>query len=355
MILSTDPISSRDRERIFYWLLVCCIMVFSMVILGGAVRLTGSGLSMVDWNLLMGVIPPTSSADWEQAFFQYQQFPEYKYVNSDMSLSEFQFIYLMEWAHRVLGRLIGIVYFFPFLFFFWTKKLASGLFTRLVFLLLLGAVQGGVGWYMVKSGLVDDPHVSQYRLTLHFMIAVFIYGYMVRVMVGLRPELQLSLSPGKLPLGIVVVSFLLLMMSSGAMVAGIRAGFIFNTYPMMGESWVPDQLFGLTPLWKNFFENAITIQFVHRWLAIIVWLLTTVFAVLLMRTKSLGATKLGGYLGAIILFVVSCQVLLGIATLVMRVPVALGVMHQGGALILLTSVVVAAASFMPKLFHQPDV
>ena len=318
-------------------------------------RLTGSGLSMVDWNLLMGVIPPIGHADWEQAFFQYQQFPEYKYVNSDMSLSEFQFIYLMEWAHRVLGRFIGIVYFVPFLFFFWTKRLTPGLFTRLVFLLLLGAVQGGVGWYMVKSGLVDDPHVSQYRLTLHFMIAVFIYGYMVRVMVGLRPELQLSLSPGKLSFGIVVVGFLLLMMSSGAMVAGIRAGFIFNTYPMMGESWIPSQLFGLTPLWKNFFENAVTIQFLHRWLAILIWLLTAAFAISVMRTKSLTATKLGVYLGVIVLFAASFQVLLGIATLVMRVPVSLGVMHQGGALVLLTTIVVATASYMPKLYHKPDV
>ena len=354
MKLLTDYMKTEDCAPIFYWLAVCSFLVFSTVILGGAVRLTGSGLSMVDWNLIMGVLPPIGKDGWNQAFVQYQAFPEYQFVNSEMTLSEFKFIYLMEYAHRVLGRVIGLVYFVPFLFFLFTRRLSSTLFARLGLLLLLGALQGGIGWYMVKSGLVDDPHVSQYRLTLHFMTAVVIYALMVRVMVGLLPKKSLADSNGFVLLGTSTLIVLLLMMSSGAMVAGIRAGFIFNTYPLIAGDWIPSQLFAMTPLWKNLFENPVTIQFFHRWFALIVMMFVVLTSVKLIRAGRNAGLKMKVYLGVTLIAVVVFQFFLGVSTLIMRVPVELGVAHQAGAMVLLTVLVVTVSSFLPK-FHDGEV
>ncbi len=334
----------RDRKQVTCWLIVCAVLVFAMVLLGGAVRLTGSGLSMVDWKPIMGSIPPLNEQAWNRAFEEYRQFPEYKLINQSITLAEFRFIYWMEFAHRLSGRMIGLIFLAPFLIFLFLRKLPAGLTRKLWLLFLVGAAQGVMGWYMVKSGLVDIPAVSQYRLTAHLIIAVIIYAYMVRLIVGLHSK-HLSCSKSAARLGPVLLGMIALMICSGGFVAGAHAGFIYNTFPMMGEQWIPDQLLALSPGWKNVFENPVTIQFIHRCLAAALLILIVLYAGILARHRH---SMLRGCAIAVFLAGVA-QVVLGIAALLLKVPVALGVAHQAGALILLTAVLVAVFSGHPPV------
>ena len=336
----------RDRKQITGWLIACAALVFVMVLLGGAVRLTGSGLSIVDWQPLMGSIPPLNERAWNQAFEEYRQFPEYKLINHSITLAEFRFIYLMEYAHRLLGRLTGLIFLLPFLIFLFLGKLPKGLAAKLWMLFLMGAIQGGMGWYMVKSGLVDDPAVSQYRLTAHLIIAVVIYAYMIRIIVGLHSK-HLSYSKPAIRLGPVLLGVILLMICSGGFVAGTHAGFIYNTFPMMGEQWIPDQLLAISPVWKNAFENPVTIQLIHRCMAAALLILIVLYAGMLIRHRR---HVVRGFAIAVVLAGV-IQIALGISVLLLKVPVALGMAHQTGALILLTVVIVAVFSGYPPIFR----
>ena len=232
---------------------------------------------MVDWQPLLGIIPPFSEPAWFKAFEAYKQYPEYKLINQGMSLSEFKFIFYMEYFHRLLGRLIGLVYFIPFIVFLYVGGLPVGLKRRLWILLALGACQGLMGWFMVKSGLVSDPHVSQYRLTAHLLLAVIIFILMVRIIFGLIFDNLKSSDPRTSETGFSArisamwVFFLtLLMITTGGFMAGTRAGFIYNSWPKMGQEWIPEMVWALIPWWKNLFENPMAIQFIHRWLAIAV-------------------------------------------------------------------------------------
>ena len=337
--------TNQSRRMVIIWLCVCAVLVFTMVLLGGAVRLTGSGLSMVDWKPLMGVFPPVSEIAWTQVFTQYQQFPEYKIVNSQMNLEQFKFIYLMEYSHRNLGRLIGLAFFLPFIYFLVSRKLSPSLTPKLWLLFAMGAVQGGIGWYMVKSGLVDDPRVSQYRLVIHLITAVIIYAYMIRVLIGLLPGLHIAWT-GVRNFGLVLLGVILIMIASGGFVAGTHAGFIYNTFPLMGGVWVPAQLDALSPLWRNIFENPVTIQFVHRVLALIVLVLVLTYALILITRRRSEQDVL---VGTGLLIAVVLQVCLGIFTLISGVPAVLGVAHQAGALILLTVTVISVSSALPVL------
>ncbi len=328
---------STFRRRVATWLFLCAAMVFAMVVLGGAVRLTGSGLSMVDWQPLVGALPPLNEAAWEQVFARYREYPEYRLVNKGMSLDEFQFIFYMEYFHRLLGRLVGLVFALPFFYWLVRGVLPGWLKPRLWFALLLGGAQGLLGWYMVKSGLVDNPHVSQYRLTAHLMLAVFIYAWLLAL------AFRLSSPAAPAPLFRIlldrwrrradaVLALVFVMIATGGFMAGTRAGYIYNTWPWMGEDWMPESAWALTPLWRNLTENPVGVQFVHRWLAIAVMLAVVAFAIGVIRRVPHSAAKL---LGAMALAMVMLQVALGIATLVSGVPVMLGVAHQGGALVLL--------------------
>jgi len=334
----------RDRKQITCWLVGCAVLVFAMVLLGGAVRLTGSGLSMVDWQPIMGSIPPLNEQAWNQAFAEYRRFPEYQLVNRSITLAEFKFIYWMEFAHRLAGRMIGLVFLVPFLIFLFLKKIPGGLTMKLWLLFVLGAIQGVMGWYMVKSGLVDVPAVSQYRLTAHLLIAVVIYAYMVRLIIGLHSP-QLPRSRPAARLGPLLLGMVLLMIGSGGFVAGTHAGFIYNTFPMMGEQWIPDRILALSPGWRNFFENPVAIQFIHRCLAVVLLILTVWYAAMLAghRHSMTRSCALAVFLAGV------TQVMLGIATLLLKVPAALGVAHQAGALILLTVVLVAVFSGYPPV------
>lgn len=325
-----------QRIQVIQWLGVCTILVFLMVILGGAVRVTGSGLSMVDWRPLLGAIPPIGEAAWLEVFREYQRSPEGQLVNAHFSLGEFQFIYYMEYLHRLLGRFVGLVFFVPLCYFLWRGGLSRRLQSRLWFVFLLGAVQGLLGWYMVKSGLVDDPRVSQYRLVAHLLLAVVIYVAMIRLMVGLwlgrnGPNVAGG-KPDFLSASSVALALVLIMIASGGFMAGTHAGHIYNTWPTMGDDWFPEMFLGMQPWWRNLFENTVTIQFIHRWLAIVVAVVVIMFV---LRVRRWDERPLSRRLASYTVGLVVLQVMLGISTLVSGVPAVLAVAHQGTGLLLI--------------------
>lgn len=333
-----EQLDDRARRQIAAWLLICCVMIFAMVILGGVTRLTGSGLSMVEWDPIFGVVPPLDQAGWEEVFAKYRESPEYRKVNIGMDLHDFKSIYWFEYSHRLLGRSIGTVFLLPFLYFLFRRKLTADLVPRLAFAFVLGGLQGLLGWYMVKSGLVDDPHVSQYRLTAHLGLALLIYTYLLWLLYDLlfKPDGASTGDPPRLRhfatflLGLVTVTIV-----SGGFVAGLKAGHAYNTFPKMGGQWLPPAGWSLQPGWRNLFENIATVQFDHRLLATL-----TFCAVLLFWLGSWRRRPAAPARSAIhwMMLAALVQVTLGISTLLLHVPVALAATHQAGALILLTLV-----------------
>ncbi len=327
----------KHKRIIVIWLLLCCAVIFAMMILGAVTRLTGSGLSMVQWEPIMGIIPPLSHAEWEEAFRLYQQFPEYKLKNLHMSLGEFEAIFWFEYSHRLLGRFIGIMFLVPFLYFLFKGWLNRPLKWKLAGMFLLGGLQGLMGWYMVMSGLVDDPHVSQYRLTAHLALAVIIYAYIFWVAIDLLfPKTgYFSAKSTKKPLrfSLFITGFIFLTILSGAFVAGTRAGFTFNTFPLMAGRFYPEGMYVLEPLWKNWFENIATIQFNHRLMATLLFLLIPWFWWKARKTALPSTIRAAFHLLIVALVV---QITLGISTLLLSVPVSLAAAHQAGGLILFT-------------------
>lgn len=335
----TSACSGQGHERaIANWLLVCALLVFCMILLGGATRLTQSGLSIVEWKPLVGTLPPLSEAGWQAEFDLYKQFPEYQKVNAGMDLAGFKSIYWFEYLHRLLGRLIGLAFLLPLLFFWASGRIPPGLAPKLFALFVLGGLQGVLGWYMVKSGLVDNPRVSHYRLTAHLGAAVLLYGCLLWVALSLRRGGPVYRSgPAQLARGLVALLFLMIL--SGGLVAGTRAGFVFNTFPLMGDSFVPPGIYTAEPFWLSMFEDLATIQFNHRLFAYLLILLIGAFAVSLLR-RGLGRpvnTALYCLLAALVL-----QVALGIATLLLQVPVVIATAHQGGAVLLFSAALLLA-------------
>ncbi len=334
-----EPIAdSKNRKAIALWLLVCCATIFSMIILGGVTRLTGSGLSMVEWAPIMGILPPLNDKEWQQAFSLYQQFPEYQLKNFHMSVHDFKSIFWFEYGHRLLGRSIGIIFLLPFLFFLFKGKIEKALTPKLIIMFVLGGLQGLMGWYMVKSGLINDPHVSQYRLTAHLGLAVTIYAYMLWVALGLLyPKInQTTKHPvQKLAgLSLTITVIIIITILSGGFVAGTHAGFAFNTFPLMNGQLIPDGLFELSPLWHNFFENTATVQFDHRLMATLLFLIVPIFWLRAGKLELHPLARTGSHL---LLAALALQITLGISTLLLIVPVALGAAHQAGAILLLTT------------------
>jgi len=326
----------NHSRPIAVWLLACCVLVYVMVVLGGVTRLTRSGLSIVEWDPIMGIIPPLSEPAWQDVFDKYKQFPEYQKVNQGMSLGEFKGIFYVEYAHRLLGRLIGVVFLVPLLYFWLTKRITRALVPKLFLLFVLGGAQGLLGWYMVKSGLIDNPHVSPYRLTAHLLLAVLIYAYMFwTAMTLLQPGMIRGRAGNSTRhyAGVVTV-FVLLMIASGGFVAGTRAGFTFNTFPFMYDRWFPQGMWVLEPGWRNFFETQATVQFIHRHFAYLLVVLVLMLWWVVLRTAPT-PLRARAHLLPLALFI---QVGLGIATLVHVVPVPLAAAHQAGALLVLTAV-----------------
>ena len=332
--MNIDLERQAQNRTVAYWLLLCCGLVFIMVVLGGFTRLTGSGLSMVDWRPLMGVLPPMGDAEWQRVFEMYQQSPEFQKVNSDFGVHEFKSIFWLEYLHRLLGRIIGLVFFVPFVFFFARGYIQRNEWAKYLLMFALGGMQGLLGWYMVKSGLVDVPRVSQYRLTAHLVAAFAIYAYMFWVAMSLlfpRPE-----NAGKHPWYgkmLALATLISVTIISGGFVAGLRAGKIYNTFPMMGDYWFPPGLMALDPFWRNFFDNMATVQFDHRWLAITTFVLIVVFW---FRARKADLPVRARPAVNALLHTAVLQVALGITTLLMAVPVILGAAHQAVAMLLFT-------------------
>ncbi len=331
---------SHGRDPVLVWMVTCCAIIFAMVVLGGITRLTESGLSIVDWHPVMGILPPLDEQAWQAAFVEYQQFPEYQKVNLGMTLEAFKAIYWMEYAHRMLGRVIGVVFFVPYVYFLVTGRLAAPLAARLAIVFLLGALQGLLGWYMIKSGLVSDPDVSPYRLTAHLGLAVAIYAVLMWLALGRasRPHAFASgLAPAGLRrLAVVVVGLVFLTVLSGGFVAGNDAGLAYNSFPLMDGHLVPRDYLLIEPAWRNIFENVPAVQFDHRVLAVV-----TVVLVLLLWGLSLRHLLEAGARSALnsLALAALAQFGLGIATLLAFVPVSLGALHQAGALLLLSAVI----------------
>jgi len=321
------------------WLIFCSAVVLGMIMLGGATRLTHSGLSMVEWKPLIGIIPPLSEAEWTTVFEKYKQFPEYQKINLGMDLEGFKSIFMYEYLHRVLGRLIGIFFFVPFVYFALRGRIKAGLMPKLVVMFFLGGLQGLLGWYMVKSGLVNDPHVSQYRLTAHLGAAVLIYGYMLWVAFGL-----LWPGTGRHDQGVdryarwslVLLALIYLMILSGGLVAGTRAGFAYSTWPLMGNSFIPQGLYSTS---LSMFEDITTIQFNHRMFAYALLILVSSFCWLVYKARVSSQSNLGVLL---LILALLAQVVLGISTLLLHVPVAVAVAHQGGAIVTFTAMLFAS-------------
>ena len=326
---------AAGRRAIAAWLLACCALVFAMVVVGGATRLTHSGLSIVEWQPFIGTLPPLDDADWAAQFEKYKLTPEFRLRNHDMDVEGFKTIFWWEYFHRLLGRLIGVAFFAPFLYFWLRGRLDRPLAARLAGIFVLGGLQGAMGWYMVKSGLVDDPRVSQFRLTAHLGLALLIHAAMFWVAHQLLRPAPSGAGAGLRRAGLAFAALVFLLALTGGLVAGIRAGFAYNTWPLMNGHLVPPEILMIDPWWRNFGYNMATVQFVHRTLALAVlagaWLLA--WRVFADRGAGREAKWAAGTLAAVVLL----QVALGIATLLWVVPVGLGTAHQGGAVVVLTA------------------
>lgn len=338
MIAPTDTVTNR---AVRWWLVSIAALIAIMVLVGGATRLTESGLSIVEWKPVTGVLPPLNQEQWARAFEAYQKIPQYHELNAGMSLGEFKTIFWWEWSHRLLGRAIGVAYLLPFLWFMWRGPLAPELRRRLWIIFGLGGLQGAVGWWMVASGLSQRVEVSQYRLATHLVLALLIYAailWTVRRLSERRPltsSLRLKITGATL----LVLTFIQLYL--GALVAGLRAGKIYNTWPEIDGGFIParERLFFETPWWSNLFDNSLTVQFEHRMVAYALFVLAILHALDTIRSRA-GPTVVNGALG--LAAVITLQATLGILTLLNSAPIDLALTHQGVAILVLTLAVLQA-------------
>ena len=355
----TPPATRADHDRaIAWWLIVCAVMVFLMVLIGGITRLTESGLSITEWQPVEGVLPPLSPAQWQDAFTRYQAIPQFHAIHAGMTLDQFKGIYFWEYLHRLWGRLIGIVFFLPFLWFLCRGRIGRPLWPKLALIFVLGALQGLLGWYMVKSGLEHRIEVSQYRLAAHLFAAILIYGAILWVAFDLfrRPSesgaleqrgagaLSSSSPARQIAIARVLNAVLLLVaftLVAGAFVAGLRAGSIYNTFPLMGDRMIPGDYAALSPFWRNWFENPAAAQFNHRVLAQATWLVV-VLLWLFGRRRTAGAARQAL---DVLAAAATLQAALGIATLLSIVALPLAAAHQAGAVVLVTAALYARHAF----------
>jgi cytochrome c oxidase assembly protein subunit 15 len=335
--MDARPAGVAGTRPVAIWLLVCCAMIFAMVVIGGVTRLTWSGLSITEWQPVTGIVPPLSAADWNAEFAKYQQTSQYKLLNAGMSLAEFKTIFLWEYVHRLWGRLIGFFYLLPLLYFIARRRIPLRLARPLGGIFALGAAQGALGWWMVESGLADRIEVSQYRLTAHLGLALVIYAATLWTALGLI-EAPGGGAPRRMRHGAeLVLGLVSLTIVAGGFVAGLNGGLSYNTFPLMDGRFVPADYAQLAPFVRNWFENVAAVQFDHRVLA-----MTTVAAVV--------ALWLGGRRAAlpsparlalhVVLAVALLQLTLGVSTLLLVVPIPLAAAHQAGAVLLLTAAIV---------------
>jgi cytochrome c oxidase assembly protein subunit 15 len=330
-MLAPPDNSTRIRPRaIANWLFAVAALVFAMIVIGGITRLTESGLSITRWEPVTGAVPPLNDADWQAAFDLYKQSPQYEQVNRGMNLEDFKHIYFWEYVHRLLGRIIGLAFALPLAWFALKRAIPKGYGWKLVGLLALGGLQGVIGWWMVASGLIDRPEVSHIRLAIHLLAALAIFGALIWVALDLLRMHRLPVArPVRMPLiGLWALCLLAVQMLFGAYVAGLEAGYAFNTWPLMGDQLYPEGAQWLEPALRNFVDNPITVQFVHRWLAFVFGAVAFVLVWRALQAK-LDRSAL------LLATAISAQIGLGIATILSGVELWIGVAHQGmGALLL---------------------
>lgn len=333
----------NSNKHIIIWLYTGCLLVFAMVVIGGITRLTGSGLSITEWRVITGTLPPLNDGQWQEEFLKYQQSPQFQLINSHFGLSEFKQIYWWEYLHRLIGRLLGMVFIIPFLYFLAKKQISKALLPKLILIFLLGAWQGFLGWYMVKSGLTSNPYVSHYRLAIHLINAFITFGYIFWVSQSLKfsndTQPNASAKP-VLKLSIFTFVLLTLQIIYGAFVAGLHAGHIYNTWPKMGDEWIASStIIGFEKGGILSLVNDISVvQFIHRTLALVVFGLITYLFFKRKHAKWILSGQQKYALSLSMVFVVM-QVLLGIFTLLYNVPVWLGVVHQAGAFVIFAAMI----------------
>lgn len=315
--------SGSHGSLLRWWLIVVAVMIVAMVVVGGATRLTGSGLSITEWQPIMGALPPFNDADWQLLFQKYQQSSQFKLQNSGMTIEDFKSIFWWEWSHRFLGRTVGAVFFLPFLGFLIARKVERRLLPRLLLIFILGGLQGALGWYMVASGLVDRVEVSQYRLSAHLTLATILLGAVVWTIFSISSRHARPRHANQW-WAVGLAGLVLLQVAAGAFVAGLNAGLAYNTWPLMDGHFIPNGLLIMSPPWRNIFENALTVQFDHRLLAYII----------------LAGALWHGWRSNIsspwiLVAAVLAQVGLGITTLLAHVPLDLALIHQFGAMVVL--------------------
>ena len=328
------PVSvARDRRLVRGWLYVVLLVLVALVIVGGATRLTGSGLSITEWKPIHGVIPPLNAAEWQEEFDKYRQIPEYQQVNRGMSLDDFKFIFWWEWAHRMLARSVGILFALPLAFFWLTGRLERKVKPKLVSILALGGLQGAIGWWMVTSGLAERIDVSQVRLAIHLTLACIIFTATMVVARGLAPHSARPAAASTRNLAGLLVLLVLVQIFLGGLVAGLNAGLTYNSWPLMdGRIW-PDGLLVMQPAWENLFENPKTVQFMHRMVAYTLLALAAWHA--LASARSDGARSTHARRAALMVSLITGQAAIGIVTLLGQVPLYWALAHQGVALVVL--------------------
>ena len=326
----------RDNKKVIYWLFTGCVLIFIMVVVGGITRLTHSGLSIPDYKLISGTIPPINEQQWEEAFELYKQYPEYQKLNSNITLTEFKSIFFWEWLHRVIGRVLGLVFIIPFLYFLITRQLDKSTIKKTIILLILGGFQGFLGWYMVKSGLVDRPDVSHYRLAAHLTTAFVTFAFTLWIALDLIFPIKKTINKTYRNLIRIGLAILFIQIIYGAFVAGLDAGFIHNHWPMMSEGKFMHEtvLIEKTPVYKNFIEGRSGVQFIHRILAFFV-VISVVIIYIKGKKIAISNYQLNGLNSLLIL--VGVQSLLGVLAILLQVPLWLGIAHQIGAFLLLSS------------------
>jgi len=337
------PVSAYNTRAVQLWLYAVAALIFLTLIVGGATRLTESGLSITEWKPVTGVLPPMSEAQWQSEFGKYQEIPQYRELNRGMTRAQFKAIYWWEWTHRLLARLVGAVFLLPFLFFLWRGMIPAPLKARLWTIFFGGAALGAVGWWMVSSGLAGSERVSvsQYRLGFHLTLASLIYVAIVWTACELSPRGAADTSPRLRVTALTLTALVLLQIYLGALVAGLDAGMSFNTWPLIDNAFIPgsDRLWFAAPWWRNLFENTLTVQFDHRMVAYAIWLLA------ILHVLDAWTNRARALVGAAVLAaLVTAQATLGIVTLLNVAPLGLSLSHQMLAIVVLTAAVLHAES-----------
>ena len=345
---SVQPAANSRAVRL--WLLVVAGLIICTLLVGGATRLTESGLSIVEWKPITGTIPPMTDASWAAEFDAYKKIPQYREMNRGMSLAQFKTIFWWEWAHRQLAKFVGVAFLLPFLWFLWRGAIKGALQRRMWIIFALGGVQGAIGWWMVKSGLVERTSVSQYRLAVHFMLALFLFSAVVWTLrrMEIRP---VPILPPRLKItSWILLTLVFLQLYFGALVAGLHAGKVFNTWPDIDGAFVPayERLFFEAPWWRNFFDNTLTVQFSHRMIAYALIAVVIFHAIDVIRMRA-GIAAIRGALW--LAFAMMMQAVIGILTLLHQVPIDMGIAHQATAIVVLTLVLLQAERLGTNLPH----